>query len=99
MSEAWDEALGRTGFGAELFILRFRRLGLSQQAFAERFGLTLGAVKDLEQGRTQPSRAVRVLVAAISLHPSLVATAAKDVRPDLMRDAIAKRGHRWHATA
>ncbi len=72
-----DMGLGRKGFGRELFLLRFRRLRLSQEAFAERFGLTLGAVKDQEQGRHAPSRAMRVLVAAIEIDPDLMARAAR----------------------
>ncbi len=32
--------------------------GLSQRAFAERFGLDLRAVQDWEQGRRKPTRAV-----------------------------------------
>ena len=72
-----DMGLGRNGFGRELFLLRFRRLRLSQEAFAERFGLTLGAVKDQEQGRHAPSRAMRVLVAAIEIDPDLMARAAR----------------------
>lgn len=33
------------------------RSGMTQQAFAEAFGFTLGRLRDLEQGRTQPDRA------------------------------------------
>jgi len=57
--------------------LRYRGLRISQAAFAKRFGLTLGAVKDQEQGRHEPSRAMRVLVAAIELNPGLIERAAK----------------------
>jgi len=72
-----DIGQGRTGFGRELFLLRFRGLRISQEAFARRFGLTLGAVKDQEQGRHEPSRAMRVLVAAIEMDPELIERAAK----------------------
>lgn len=48
----------------------------SQGEFAERFGLTVGAVRDAEQGRVSPSRAFRVLVAAIELDELLNEKAA-----------------------
>jgi len=72
-----DIGQGRNGFGRRLFLLRFNKLKLSQEHFAERFGLTLGAVKDQEQGRHAPSRAMRVLVAAIELDPRLMERAAR----------------------
>jgi len=37
-----------------MFLLRFMRLKLSHERFAERFGLTLGAVNDQEQSRLIP---------------------------------------------
>lgn len=48
----------------------------SQSEFAERFGLSAGAWKDAEQGRGQPSRAMRVLIVAIELDPLLIEKAA-----------------------
>lgn len=72
-----DIGQGREGFGRAMFLLRFMRLKLSQERFAERFGLTLGAVKDQEQNRHAPSRAMRVLVAAIEMDPALIQRAAK----------------------
>jgi putative transcriptional regulator len=42
-----------------------RRLQLSQRQFAERFGFTLGAVRDWEQGRRRPERSARVLLKVI----------------------------------
>src|SRR3546814_2783935 len=44
---------GRTGFGLHVFVLRFYRLGLTQAQFAERFGISLGCVRDIEQNRTR----------------------------------------------
>jgi len=64
------------GFARSLFRLRFRRLHLSQRQFADRFGLSLGAIRDVEQGRVRPSLALSVLVEAIALDPVLMATAA-----------------------
>lgn len=42
-----------------------RRLRLSQRQFAERFGFTLGSVRDWEQGRRKPERSARVLLKVI----------------------------------
>lgn len=57
-----------------------RRLGLSREQFQRRFGAPLATVKDLEQGRAQPSAAMRVLVAVIGRAPDVVASAAALVR-------------------
>ena len=51
-------------------------LGLSQRGFAERFGLSFGGVKDLEQGRRQPSSSLRVLLRTIEVAPDAVERAA-----------------------
>lgn len=56
-----------------------RERGLTQQAFADTFGFTLGAVRDWEQGRKRPDRAARVLLAVIRTAPELVASAAVDI--------------------
>ncbi len=72
-----DEGQGRKGFGRRLFLLRFRKLRIDQETFARRFGLSLGAVKDQEQCRHAPSRAMRVLIEAIDLDPGLMELAAK----------------------
>ena len=73
---AFDPDFGKVGFARDLFRLRFRTLRINQRAFAQRFGLTFGAVKDQEQSRSKPSRAMRVLVAAIELDPKLMERAA-----------------------
>jgi len=72
----FDPTCGRTGFPLRLFLLRFRRLRLSQSAFAVRFGLSAGMIRDVEQGRVKPSRALRVLVELIDQDPATVADAA-----------------------
>ena len=46
--------------------------GLSQKDFAERYGFTLSAIKDWEQGRRRPERAARILLAIIKKQPQLV---------------------------
>lgn len=76
----FDPDFGKVGFARDLFRLRFRRLRIDQPTFAERYGLTFGAVKDQEQARCRPSKAMRVLVAAIELDPKLMERAAKIAR-------------------
>jgi putative transcriptional regulator len=49
-----------------------KRLALSQSAFARTFGLDLGAVQAWEQGRRQPDRAARILLAVIASEPGAV---------------------------
>ena len=76
VAKTFDPTFGKTGFPLRLFLLRFRVLGLSQSAFAIRFGLSAGMIRDVEQGRVKPSRALRVLVELIERHPAIVAKAA-----------------------
>jgi putative transcriptional regulator len=47
-------------------------LELTQDQFAARFGFTLAAVRDWEQGRRQPERAARVLLLIIAREPDAV---------------------------
>lgn len=75
-----DYGNGKHGFGRDLFMLRFRRLRISQARFAKRFGLTCGTVQNCEQERHEPSAAMRVLIAAIDLDPAFMAQAAKSAR-------------------
>jgi putative transcriptional regulator len=49
-----------------------RRLGLSQAAFAQAFGLDVTALHAWEQGRRRPDRAARVLLAVIAREPEAV---------------------------
>ena len=73
---AFDPDFGKAGFARHLFRLRFRDLKMSQRAFAERFGLSYSVVRDAEQG-AKPTRALRVIVAAIACDPGLIETAAR----------------------
>lgn len=73
---AFDPDFGKTGFARHLFRLRFRDLKLSQRAFAERFGLSYSVVRDAEQGAT-PTRALRLIVAAIASNPNGMEAAAR----------------------
>lgn len=51
------------------------RLKLTQPAFAKRFGLPVGTVRDWEQGRAVPDQAARVLLRVIEAAPETVARA------------------------
>ena len=52
-----------------------KRLRLSRQKFADRFGLDVRAVQDWEQGRRIPDRAARVLLTVINNDPEAVVRA------------------------
>jgi putative transcriptional regulator len=54
-----------------------KRLGLSQQAFASRFGLNVGILRDWEQKRRNPDQAARTLLRVIEHEPETVARAVK----------------------
>ena len=49
-----------------------KRLRLSRQKFADRFGLDVRAVQEWEQGRRVPDRAARVLLTVIDRDPEAV---------------------------
>lgn len=51
------------------------RLGLSQEAFAARFGFSVGAVRLWEQGRRRPEQAARTLLLVIEHRPEAVTEA------------------------
>jgi putative transcriptional regulator len=59
-------------------VLRLRRrLGLGQIAFANRYKVPLGTLRNWEQGRAEPDRSAKVLLAAIAANPEGVAQAAE----------------------
>jgi DNA-binding transcriptional regulator YiaG len=68
-----------------LFGLRFSKLrrGYPQADWAKRYGLSAGAVRDLEQGRVLPSRAMVVLMHAIRMQPEFMQRAAKEAGDEL----------------
>jgi putative transcriptional regulator len=49
-----------------------KRLGMSQGAFARTFGLSVGAVRDWEQGRCSPDRPAQTLLRVIDRNPKAV---------------------------
>jgi putative transcriptional regulator len=63
-------ALGPTlSFGEELQVLR-RKLGLTQQGFANKFGLSRRTIQNWEQGHKQPETAARLLIEMIKADPT-----------------------------
>ena len=48
------------------------KLGLSQEAFAARFGFSVGAVREWEQRRRRPEQAARTLLLVIEHRPEAV---------------------------
>ena len=52
-----------------------RKLGLSQEAFAETYGFALSAVRDWEQGRRRPERSARILLRIVEREPEAVTRA------------------------
>lgn len=52
-----------------------QRLGMTQTAFADRFGFAVSAVRDWEYGRRRPDRSARVLLMVIEQNPEAVDTA------------------------
>jgi putative transcriptional regulator len=52
-------------------------LGLSQAAFAAKFGFQPATLKNWEQGRTRPDGPARVLLAVIARHPDAVEDALR----------------------
>ena len=60
---------------AEHIVALRKRMRLSRQKFADRFGLDARAVQDWEQGRRVPDRAARVLLTVIDRDPEAVVRA------------------------
>jgi putative transcriptional regulator len=54
-----------------------QRLGLSQAAFAAKFGFQPSTLKNWEQGRTRPDGPARILLAVIARHPEAVEDALR----------------------
>lgn len=70
-------------------------LGLSQAAFARRFGLDVTALQAWEQGRRLPDRTARILLAVIAREPNAVRRAlavGPAVRGSLARRTSDPRG-------
>ncbi len=53
------------------------KLGLNQIDFAARYGLSVGTLRDWEQGRSQPDRPAQTLLRVIEREPEAVQRAMK----------------------
>lgn len=61
-----DKSAFRVHVPAEIDVRAIRqKLGLSQDAFAQRYGLTAARVRDWEQGRSKPDSAARAYLLVI----------------------------------
>lgn len=56
-----------------------KRLGLTQAEFAERYGFSVGRVRDWEQGRTCPEPSQRILLTVLEKEPEAVTRALEAV--------------------
>ncbi len=70
------------------------RTGLSQEAFALRYGFTPAAVRDWEQNRRRPEQAARVLLMVIDRDPKAVDRALEPLRGARRRVAVEEHGAR-----
>jgi putative transcriptional regulator len=52
-----------------------KRLGLSQEIFAAKYGFALSAVRDWEQGRRRPERSARILLKIVEKEPEAITRA------------------------
>jgi len=52
---------------------------LSQDGFARTYGFSISAVRDWEQGRRQPERAARILLAMIAHAPETVEKVMREI--------------------
>ena len=66
--------------GARVRMMR-KRLGLTQAAFAERYGIPLGTMRDWEQGAAMPEATARAYLRAIGNQPEAVAAAYAAAEP------------------
>ena len=71
-----DKSRYRVHVPAEVNVKKIRRrLGLSQEAFAQKYGFALSAVRDWEQGRRKPERSARILLKIVDKEPEAVTRA------------------------
>lgn len=68
-----DPSSYRVHVPAEIDVRAIRtQMGLSQEAFAERFGFAVATVRDWEQKRRRPEASARVLLRVIEREPEAV---------------------------
>ena len=75
-----DEQLARLRLAGSIRAIR-RDLGVSQEAFADRFGFGLEDFKAWERGRLVPDVPTQMLLRVITLAPDLVADAVSSGAP------------------
>lgn len=49
-----------------------KKLGFSQKEFADHYGFAVSALREWEQGRRNPERSTRILLALIAENPKMV---------------------------
>jgi putative transcriptional regulator len=59
-----------------------RALGLTQEAFAARYHIPLGTLRDWEQGRSEPDQPARAYLKAIAGDPEAVQRALRSATPE-----------------
>ncbi|MDP4025050.1 helix-turn-helix domain-containing protein [Methylobacterium sp. NEAU 140] len=68
-----DPASYRVHVPTDLDVAAIRKsLGLTQAAFAARYGFPIGTLRDLEQGRAKPDGSTRAYLTVISREPEMV---------------------------
>jgi putative transcriptional regulator len=68
-----DKRLYRLHVPEKIDVRKIRtRLGLSQGAFARKYGFALSALRDWEQGRRKPERTARILLKIVEKEPDAV---------------------------
>ncbi len=71
-----DDQLAKAKRTPRVRIIR-RALRLTQEEFAEQFGIPLGTLRDWEQGRKEPDQAARSYLLVIASEPDAVRNALK----------------------
>jgi putative transcriptional regulator len=56
-----------------------KQRGQTQDVFARTYGFSVGAVRDWEQGRRQPERSARILLAMIAQAPDAVERVMREI--------------------
>jgi putative transcriptional regulator len=86
-----DRATYRIHAPADIDALKIRRgLRLTREAFAARFGLQVGTVRDWEQRKRKPEGAARVLLTVIEREPDAVTRALVEAGRGESQAAAAK---------
>jgi putative transcriptional regulator len=73
-----DPATYRVHVPSDIDVVKIRKnMKLTREAFAMRFGLQLGTVRDWEQNKRKPDGAARVLLTVIDQNPDAVTEALR----------------------